>query len=90
MGNEQLHLELTEDDIVSGKFPMMKNSPFTTSEMKKLFRNFKTLDKDDDGFLSKDEFMRVEALQQNPLVMRVLQIFDDDGNDKIALSEIQG
>lgn len=31
--------------------------------------------------------MQIEALQQNPLVTRVLEIFDDDGNDKIDFSE---
>jgi len=38
-------------------------------------------------FLSKDEFLQIEALQQNPLVTRVLEIFDYDQNDKIDFTE---
>ena len=35
--------------------------------------------------------MQIEALEQNPLVSRVLEIFDDDGNDKIDWDEfVQG
>merc|ERR1712173_163455 len=36
---------------------------------------------------SNEEFLQIEALQQNPLVSRVLEIFDDDGNDNIDFSE---
>ena len=59
----------------------------TKQELTKLFTNFKKLDRNGDGFLSKDEFLQIEALQQNPLVARVLEIFDDDGNDKIDFTE---
>lgn len=59
----------------------------TKQELEKLFVNFKKLDRNGDGFLSKDEFLQIEALQQNPLVARVLEIFDDDGNDKIDFTE---
>ena len=45
------------------------------------------MDANNDGYLSKEEFLQIEALQQNPLVNRVLEIFDDDGNDKIDFSE---
>ena len=63
------------------------DSKFTNDETKKLLKNFKNLDRDNDGFLSKDEFLQIEQLQQNPMVSRVLEIFDDDNNDKIDFSE---
>ena len=63
------------------------STKFTTEEVQKLAKNFKRLDKNGDGYLQKEEFMEIEALQQNPLVMRVLEVFDDDGNDQIDFSE---
>mmetsp|Transcript_24410 Transcript_24410/g.29794 ORF Transcript_24410/g.29794 Transcript_24410/m.29794 type:complete len:181 (+) Transcript_24410:49-591(+) len=63
------------------------DSKFTNDETKKLLKNFKNLDRDNDGFLSKDEFLHIEQLQQNPMVSRVLEIFDDDGNDMIDFTE---
>jgi len=60
---------------------------FKNEELRNLFRAFKKLDLNNDGFLQKDEFMAVESLQQNPLVTRVLEIFDEDGNDKIDFTE---
>jgi len=62
-------------------------SQFTKEEVERLFKNFKRLDANNDGFLSKDEFLQIEALQQNPLVTRVLEIFDYDQNDKIDFTE---
>ena len=59
----------------------------SNDELQRLFRNFKSLDVDNDGYLKKEEFLQIEALQQNPLVSRVLEIFDDDGNDQIDFTE---
>jgi len=82
MGN-QTTVEITGKDIAKEKF----ETKFSTDELQRLFTNFKSLDANNDGYLSKEEFLQIEALQQNPLVNRVLEIFDDDGNDKIDFSE---
>jgi serine/threonine-protein phosphatase 2B regulatory subunit len=38
---------------------------------------------DGSGSLSVQEFMNVPELQQNPLVQRVIDIFDADGNGEV-------
>merc|ERR1719376_1655442 len=49
------------------------------------------LDLDNSGSLSVDEFMSLPELQQNPLVQRVIEIFDEDGNGEVDFKEfIQG
>ena len=46
-------------------------------------KRFRKLDTDHSGTLSIEEFMSVPELQQNPLVQRVIEIFDQDGNKEI-------
>lgn len=41
------------------------------------------MDLDNSGALSIDEFMSLPELQQNPLVQRVIDIFDADGNGEV-------
>jgi serine/threonine-protein phosphatase 2B regulatory subunit len=46
---------------------------------------------DNSGSLSVEEFMSLPELQQNPLVQRVIDIFDEDGNGEVDFKEfIQG
>ena len=52
-------------------------------EIKRLGKRFKKLDLDNSGALSVDEFMSLPELQQNPLVQRVIDIFDTDGNGEV-------
>jgi len=52
-------------------------------EIKRLGKRFKKLDLDNSGSLSIDEFMSLPELQQNPLVQRVIEIFDTDGNGEV-------
>lgn len=59
---------------------------FTTvdpDEIKRLGKRFRKLDLDNSGSLSIDEFMSLPELQQNPLVQRVIDIFDADGNGEV-------
>jgi len=64
---------------------------FDAEEIKRLARRFKKLDLDGSGSLSIDEFMSLPELQQNPLVQRVIDIFDTDGNGEVDFKEfIQG
>ena len=52
-------------------------------EIRRLGKRFKKLDTDRSGSLSIEEFMSVPELHQNPLVQRVIEIFDQDGNKEI-------
>ena len=38
---------------------------------------------DNSGTLSVEEFMSLPELQQNPLVQRVIEIFDEDGSGEV-------
>ncbi len=40
--------------------------------------------------MSVQEFMSIPELQQNPLVQRVIDIFDTDGNGEIDFKEFIG
>ena len=59
------------------------HSPVDADELRRLARRFKKLDLDGNGALSVDEFMSLPELQQNPLVQRVIDIFDEDNNGEV-------
>ncbi|CAI2353782.1 unnamed protein product [Caenorhabditis sp. 36 PRJEB53466] len=63
--------------------PMEMCSNFDAYELRRLTRRFKKLDVDGSGSLSVEEFMSLPELQQNPLVQRVIDIFDEDGNGSV-------
>ena len=52
-------------------------------EIRRLSRSFKRLDLNQNGALDVDEFLQIPELQQNPLVRRVIEIFDEDGNGEV-------
>ena len=66
---------------------MQMSSTFDTDEIKRLGKRFKKLDVDNSGSLSVEEFMSLPELQQNPLVKRVIEIFDEDQNGEIDFKE---
>lgn len=71
--------------------PMEMCSNFDADEIRRLGKRFRKLDLDNSGSLSVDEFMSLPELQQNPLVQRVIDIFDQDGNGEVDFKEfIQG
>jgi len=60
---------------------------FDTDEIKRLGKRFRKLDKDHSGTLSMDEIMSIPGLKENPLVERVMQVFDTDGNKELDFTE---
>jgi len=65
----------------------VKNSSFSEGELKKLYRRFKMLDKDGSGTLTTEEFLSIPDLALNPLLERILQIFDKNGDNEVQFSE---
>ncbi|XP_055461399.1 calcineurin subunit B type 2 [Psammomys obesus] len=68
-------------------FPSEMCNNFDAEEIKRLGRSFKKLDLDKSGTLSVEEFMSLPELKQNPLVGRVIDIFDTDGNGEVDFHE---
>jgi serine/threonine-protein phosphatase 2B regulatory subunit len=56
-------------------------------EIRKLGKRFKKMDLDGSGSLSTQEFMNIPDLHQNPIVQRVIDIFDTDGNGEVDFKE---
>ncbi len=69
--------------ILSISVLFSRSTPVDADEIKRLGKRFKKLDLDNSGSLSVDEFMSLPELQQNPLVQRVIEIFDTDGNGEV-------
>ncbi|XP_002926512.1 calcineurin subunit B type 2 [Ailuropoda melanoleuca] len=68
-------------------YPEEMCSHFNSDEIKRLGKRFKKLDLDSSGALSMEEFMSLPELQQNPLVQRVVDVFDTDGNGEVDFKE---
>ncbi|KNC52890.1 calcineurin B [Thecamonas trahens ATCC 50062] len=60
---------------------------FTEDELRLLAKGFKRLDANEDGQLSKEEFLLIPELQMNPLVSRVVDIFDTDNDQMVSFEE---
>ena len=60
---------------------------FTQEEINKLYQRFKKLDTDGNDELSPEEFLDIPALTNNPLVHRVIHVFDKNKDGKISFPE---
>ena len=76
MGNKQLQPESEEDLFV-----------FTREELHILYENFNDLDLKDTGLIDFDELINLPDLSKNPIVKRVLKIFDMNNDGKISFYE---
>ncbi|XP_054440918.1 calcineurin subunit B type 2 [Pteronotus mesoamericanus] len=68
-------------------YPEEMCSHFDHDEIKRLGKRFKKLDLDSSGALSVDEFLSLPELRHNPLVQRVIEVFDADGNGEVNFEE---
>lgn len=73
--------------LFRGSLPLISSwkssPPVDADEIRRLGKRFRKLDLDNSGSLSVEEFMSLPELQQNPLVQRVIDIFDADGNGEV-------
>lgn len=60
---------------------------FDKDELKILYKNFIKLDSDNSGLIEPSEFFDVPQLKDNPIVSRIISVFDRDGDGKISFYE---
>lgn len=60
---------------------------FSKAELKVLYKNFIELDTDKSGLLEPNELLDVPELNDNPIVKRVIQVFDKNNDGKISFYE---
>jgi len=86
MGNSRSSLSLTPDDIAE----ISQETGFTSSQIERLWSRFTSLDKQQKGFLSREDFLRIPELAINPLGDRIVHAFfrdsakREDGNSSFA------
>ena len=61
--------------------------PFSQEELLMLEQRFRRLDKDGSGMLEPNEFFDIPELAQNPLVQRVISVFDKNKDGNISFYE---
>merc|ERR1711991_643319 len=81
MGNMQAGLTPEESE------EMERLSNFSQEELKKLYRRFRKLDADGSGTLTTDEFLNIPELAANPLLHRIIDIFDTNKDSEIEFKE---
>ena len=62
-------------------------SQIDSTEIQRMLQKFGKLDEDRSGALSAKEFMQIPELISNPLVERVIDVFDTDGNGEVDFTE---
>lgn len=60
---------------------------FNEKDIKRLYNRFRALDSDGSGQLDASEIFSVAELNENPLVQRVISVFDTDGNGTVSFIE---
>jgi serine/threonine-protein phosphatase 2B regulatory subunit len=66
---------------------LQKGTSLSHTQILRLHKRFRKLDKDGNGTISRDEFNSVPALAANPLLERVLTVFDTDGDKNVDFKE---
>ncbi len=57
---------------------------FNERDIKRLYNRFRALDADGSGQLDASEIFSVAELNENPLVQRVISVFDSDNNGMVS------
>ena len=76
MGNQIARLDGQPNGLVFDKY-----------ELKVLYKNFIELDQDHSGLIEPNEFFDVPELQDNPIVQRIISVFDKNNDGKISFYE---
>ena len=60
-----------------------KETGFSHSQITRLYSRFTSLDKGENGTLSREDFQRIPELAINPLGDRIINAFFPEGEDKV-------
>lgn len=60
---------------------------FDKKELRILYQNFISMDANKNGLIEPDEFFNVPELKDNPIVNRIISVFDKNGDGKISFYE---
>ncbi|KAI9103294.1 hypothetical protein DFS34DRAFT_608147 [Phlyctochytrium arcticum] len=66
---------------------MVATTNFSAEEIQRLYKRFVKLDKDGSGSLTKEEFLALPQVANNPLAHRLLAVFDNDGSGDVDFKE---
>jgi serine/threonine-protein phosphatase 2B regulatory subunit len=77
MGNQQMQTNTNTNESFA----------FSKQELKILYKNFVDLDTDKSGLIEPNEFFDVPELKDNPIVQRVISVFDKNNDGKISFYE---
>ena len=83
MGNTQGVGYLSPDEVEQYK----ELTRFSEDDLKRLHRRFRRIDTDGSGSLTIDEFAAIPDLAANPLLHRILDIFDENKDSQIEFKE---
>jgi calcineurin B family protein 1 len=70
MGNSSSH-SLPQDQIQN----IVDNTNFNSKQVVRLYERFQRLDKDETGYLTKEDFLKIPELAINPLADRIIDMF---------------
>ncbi len=77
------HHSFTQEELQE----LQKGTSLSHTQILRLHKRFRKLDKDGNGAISREEFNAVPALAANPLLERVLTVFDKDGDKNVDFKE---
>lgn len=66
---------------------LQRDSNLSQAQIQKLYKRFRKLDKDGNGEISREEFMAIPSLSSNPLLDRVLSVFDTNHDHNVDFRE---
>merc|ERR1712211_222073 len=75
MGNSRSQLQLQEEEINE----ITAETGFTKQQIERLYARFTSLDKQNHGYLTREDFLRIPELAINPLGDRIVHAFFRDG-----------
>merc|ERR1711971_1040131 len=71
MGNSRSSLQLQPEDITA----IQEETGFNQNQIERLYSRFSSLDKQDKGYLSREDFLHIPELAINPLGDRIVHAF---------------